>query len=197
MPSPYSKKKYSALTIRGQGGLLREIRTPIRVRVPLIIKGAAHNYVDVEAIWDTGATNCVISNELASELDLKPISKKKVIGVHGEQVVDIFIVDFEIMGVTAENWTVSSGDLGGAISVLLGMDIIRTGDFSITTEKDANGILCTVFTFRYPSMEAPIDYRAEIDRYNFEVKSKQTNKNLRAEYSANRSSRRKKNHKRK
>jgi hypothetical protein len=53
------------------------------------------------------------------------------------------------------NLKVSEGQLGGAIDVLIGMDIIGRGDFSVTC---VGGKTC--MSFRFPS-KATIDYVAE------------------------------------
>ena len=58
------------------------------------------------ALWDTGSTMTVISDELASKLNLEPVG--------------------EMMAETA------GGKLGPGIDILIGMDIITLGDFVIT-----------------------------------------------------------------
>jgi hypothetical protein len=42
------------------------------------------------AIWDTGATNSVITKSAAAQLGLKAISMAKVKGVHGEKEVNVY-----------------------------------------------------------------------------------------------------------
>lgn len=54
-----------------------------------------------------------------------------------------------------EEIVVSSGNLGNGIDLLLGMDIITLGDFSITNVNNR-----TVFSFRFPSIKK-IDYVKE------------------------------------
>ena len=58
-------------------------------------------------------------------------------------------------GVTIKNILVSCADLGDDIDVLIGMDIIRHGDFSITNINNR-----TTFSFRTPSIKE-IDYVEE------------------------------------
>lgn len=58
-------------------------------------------------------------------------------------------------GVTVKNVLVSCSDLGDDIDVLIGMDIIKHGDFAIT---NVNGK--TTFSFRTPSIQE-IDYVKE------------------------------------
>ena len=56
---------------------------------------------------------------------------------------------------TVNDVLVTGADLGTDIDVLIGMDIIRHGDFSITNTNSA-----TTFSFRIPSV-AEIDYVQE------------------------------------
>jgi hypothetical protein len=62
---------------------------------------------------------------------------------------------------------VTEGDLVGGIDGLVGMDIITTGDFSIT---NCEGKTC--ISFRIPSI-ATIDYVEEANKLNAEVASRQ------------------------
>ena len=180
----YKNRNYFALSHRGVGGLLREIITPARVRIPEIFEGFSHDYKETRALWDTGATNCVISYRLSEELGLQPIGKAKTIGVHGEAIVDRFMIDMLLMDRVAFNsWEVTSGKIGSEkVDIIIGMDIIAFGDFCITQEIDQNKKSCTLFSFRLPSAQLPIDYVAEIDRYNQEVRFNEQNKQLRGQY---------------
>ncbi len=188
----YKNKNYVALSHRGIGGLLREIITPARIRIPEIFEGFSHDYKDTKALWDTGATNCVISYRLAKELGLQPIGKAKTIGLHGEAIVDKFIVDILLMDQVAFNsWEVTSGKIGSEkVDVIIGMDILAFGDFCITQEIDQNKKVCTLFSFRLPSAQVPIDYVAEIQRHNREQQLKNQRKQLRAQNKSKRSKKR-------
>ena len=59
----------------------------------------------------------------------------------------------------------------GNCDVLIGMDIITLGDFTITQD---NG--CTIFSFRFPASEKYIDFVEETNRLNDEFKRKQYQK---------------------
>ncbi len=110
--------------------------------------GGLPGFVEVDAIWDTGATGSVITQQVVDELGLKPISMTKVHGVGGESISEVFLVNVIIQSNTGfANVRVTKGQLIGA-AVLIGMDIISRGDFAVTNYDGK-----TVFTFRCPSQE--------------------------------------------
>jgi len=184
MPKP---KIFTALTHRAYGGLLRELITPVKIRIPQIFKGLNHDYIETKALWDTGATNTVISYRLAKDLGIPPIGKAKSIGVHGEEIVDKFMIDMLLMErVNFTSWEVTSGELSSKqADMLIGMDVIALGDFCITQERNAQGIPCTIFSFRLPSAEIPIDFYKEINDQNKVQAEKARNRARRAEYQKN------------
>ncbi len=177
MNSTYNKGFFTAFTVKGSGGLLRELKVPIKVRIPEIFKDSLHDFHEIQAIWDTGATNSVVSERLASKIKLIPTGMAKCRGVHEEKEVNTYIVDILINNtVLLEKHRVISGDLGDRdFDFLVGMDIITTGDCSITQEQDDAGRLCTVFSFRWPSAMQPIDYVAEINKFKAEQERHQKN----------------------
>lgn len=105
------------------------------------------------AIWDTGATNTVVSNRVVEEMKLVPVGKVEVSTANGKTLTNKYIVTLELPNhLTINDIEVTGGNLGDNVNLLLGMDIITLGDFSITNVDKK-----TVFTFRYPSCET-IDY---------------------------------------
>lgn len=98
------------------------------------------------AIWDTGATNSVITNKVAKELGLVPIGFTEV--NHAEGVshnVPVYLVNIELPNqVGFPMMRVTEGILGD-VDVLIGMDIIQSGDFKIE-----NGGGKTAFTYSVP-----------------------------------------------
>lgn len=102
--------------------------------------------LDYPAIWDTGATNSVISKNLADTLGLVPIDVVITHGVHGPEKANVYFVDIWLQNRAAfMGVKVTEGKIKG-FDVLIGMDIINQGDFAVSN-KDGK----TVFTFRVPS----------------------------------------------
>ena len=103
-------------------------------------------YKKFQAIWDTGATNSAISQEVVDACGLKPIGMATVHGVSGVQRTNTFLINILLRNNTAvQNIQVALGDLGDS-QVVIGMDIITAGDFAITNVGGK-----TVFSFRIPS----------------------------------------------
>lgn len=98
------------------------------------------------ALWDTGATHSVINKVAADKLGLIPIGQALVYHANGECIVNKYLVNiFLPNGIMAYTVPVTEGKLKG-FDMLIGMDIINLGDFSIT-HKD-NG---TTFSFQIPA----------------------------------------------
>lgn len=116
------------------------------------------------AIWDTGATNTVITRRVAQDLNLQPSGRVTVQAVGAGDQVHEYETDTYLLNIYLPNNVVifgirvSEGTIGEA-DVLLGMDIITHGDFAIT---NYNGQ--TWWTFRVPSNE-PIDFVEEIQEH--------------------------------
>ena len=108
------------------------------------------------AIWDTGATGCVITQRVIDECGLKPIGMTRIHGVHGVSDSETYLVNLLLLNnVGLPNITVTKGDLPSGANVLIGMNVITTGDFCITNYEGK-----TVFSFRIPSQRR-VDYVAE------------------------------------
>lgn len=112
--------------------------------------------IDSIGLWDTGATNSCITKEYAEALELQVISKASVSGVFGTQEANVYMVN-----VTLNNKSISvdikvtecdalSADK--QVGMLIGMDIISMGDFTISNHNNK-----TTMSFRVPSI-ATTDY---------------------------------------
>jgi Aspartyl protease len=146
-------------TLPSDGTRRRAIITPVQVCMACDLNATPRPhwpaFSDYTCLWDTGATNCVISQKVVDECGFKPTGIEKVIGVHGEQLAETFLVNIILPNEIAfSNWRVTKGLCGGA-DVIIGMDLISLGDFTITNRNGA-----TVFSFRYPS-EHTVDYVKE------------------------------------
>ncbi len=105
--------------------------------------------VQFDAIWDTGATNSVISQKVVDACGLKPIGMAIVHTGNGSRNSEVYLVNILLPnGVGCANVRVTKGDMSPDTHLLIGMDIIGEGDFAVTN-KDGK----TCFTFRCPSLE--------------------------------------------
>ena len=101
------------------------------------------------AIWDTGATNTVITQKVVSDCSLKPIGMTKVQTAKGESSSSVYFASIFLPNrVAIPQLRVTEGIIAGDAEVLIGMDIISHGDFAVTN-KDGK----TIFSFRLPSIE--------------------------------------------
>lgn len=141
----------SALTIKSTVGFLRQLTSPVEIIFP-----NTTNKNEYLAIWDTGATGSVITQEVVKNLGLKPTGMSNVFTTAGPVVQETYIVDIALnAGIILKDVTVTCAtSLGKDCNVLIGMDVIIQGDLSITNK---NGITC--MSFRVPSMHE-IDFCA-------------------------------------
>ena len=106
-------------------------------------------------LWDTGAMGSVVSSKVAKELGLIPTGKKEAHTANGSAIQNEHLVHIQLPNNhVIPNVFVTEANLHG-IDVLIGMDIIGCGDFSIT---QPNGL--TTLSFRIPSCKE-IDYQKE------------------------------------
>ena len=128
-------------------------------------EGEAPQYRKFKALWDTGATNSAITQNVVDACGLKETGVTNVEGVHGiKEKVLTFIVNILLPGaVQFPNVTVTLGNIKG-VDLIIGMDIIATGDFAITNSGGR-----TVFSFCIPH-RATIDYVKEINAENVKAK---------------------------
>jgi hypothetical protein len=105
-----------------------------------------HRY---RAIWDTGATGSVINDNVVKDCKLVQTGVAQVSHAQGKsQNVPSYHVNIRLpTGVEFEVVRVVRGDVTGG-DVLIGMDIIASGDFVVTNYKGK-----TLMSFRTPSCE--------------------------------------------
>jgi len=115
---------------------------------------------EFDAIWDTGATNSVISQAAIDRVGLIATGLVQVHGVHGASTSESFLVSLFLPNrVAFPSLRVTKGVLGNA-DILIGMDVISRGDFAVTNFQGV-----TKFSFRMPS-QGSIDFVDEINRGN-------------------------------
>jgi predicted aspartyl protease len=156
-----------AFTLKSNAGLLREIISDIGISEPFNFSGELkiddsriHN---TKALWDTGATNCAITKKAADAIGLKPISQTYVGHADGRTLKNVYLVNIYLpnriafIGVRVTECE----SVVGNFDVIIGMEIITRGDFSITNKENR-----TIISFRFPSIET-IDYVSEQNKKIF------------------------------
>lgn len=126
---------------------------------PVFQKDVKHPQIyQFKSLWDTGAMGSVISTSVVSTLGLKPIGKRKVFHANGESIVNTYLVNILLPNnVAFSSLRVTEGVLNDT-DVLIGMDIISRGDFSVTASQGK-----TKFSFQLPSTH-DIDYVKEYNQ---------------------------------
>jgi hypothetical protein len=157
MAAGQGKPKFQAFTLTSNAGCLQDLKTPCRISAafdpattPPGSQPAAINFV---AIWDTGASACVVTQKVVDACQLQPYTMKKMQGAYGGFADrPAYLINLHLPnGVELPNITATWGEFAGP-DMLIGMDIITKGDFAITHEMGK-----TIFSFRIPSLHT-IDY---------------------------------------
>ena len=152
MPNSHS------FTVTAHGGLLRVLQTKCFVSQAFDLQGGGNlpARYEFDAIWDTGATASVITQRVVDACGLQPVGMIQVHGVNSTEFCEVYLVNIAAPNnVTFPLINVSKATKLVGADVLIGMDIITAGDFSITN-KDGQ----TIFSFRVPS-QIHVDYVKE------------------------------------
>ena len=115
----------------------REIVTNVWVAIP--VKNVNDcKFSQYNALWDTGATNSVITPKVVKDLNLIPIGMGQSRHAGGVSDVNIYMVTLMLPNnVIIPNVKVSEcAEQEGRIDVIIGMDVITLGDFSISGQGD-------------------------------------------------------------
>ncbi|HMQ69664.1 MAG TPA: SEC-C metal-binding domain-containing protein [Ignavibacteria bacterium] len=147
-------------------GLVNVLKTEVGISLPSsdiseINSCEKHSFI---AIWDTGATSSCITQSVVKKLNLKPISITKVTTGGGVLDRNVYLINIylpnkvSIPFVKVVEVSDLSQDINDKLEVLIGMDVISMGDFSISN-KDSK----TCFSFRIPSM-VETDFVKEANR---------------------------------
>lgn len=165
---PEQIKQHLAFRIVYNGGIARELITDVFVKFP-----SQEEFKQYKAIWDTGATNTVITPQIVKDLQLKPIDVTKVYVVDSEEAktVDVYLVEIGLPNrVRIENVRVTCSPVKNC-DVLIGMDIIQAGDFNISKKFDGKKYV-TMFSYCIPSHSNPVDLLEKSDMVNLRNQKK-------------------------
>ena len=103
---------------------------------PCKVFGVDGQSVDCEATWDTGAEDSIISQDVAKRLKLPVFSKAEMYHAEGKSTTNTHYV---YIGLTSDivigPILVMEGNFDGNV-ILLGMDIIGSGDLLITNNDE-------------------------------------------------------------
>ena len=112
-----------------------------------ITKSGQLKYTQVSSmVWDTGATNTLISSQVVDALELVPLEESLVEGVGG--IVKSLVYEISLYlanDIVFKNVKALCSDIGD-YDLVVGMDIIAQGDFVVSKKKKK---IC--FSYRYPS----------------------------------------------
>ncbi|MDP3724614.1 MAG: hypothetical protein Q8R11_03200 [bacterium] len=134
--------------------------TPLQISLPYDprtdIKSSPPPLIECHSIWDTGATNSVVTKSLAQKIGLIPTGKEKVTNTSSVELRNSYLINIVLPNKVVIPYlkiTECENVLGdGKADMLIGMDVIGRGDFAITYENDK-----TVMSFIMPSIDT-IDY---------------------------------------
>lgn len=153
-----------AFTLPGNG-FLRELRTDVGITHafdPKVQSTPSTQLITYSGLWDTGASISSISQRVVDELKLPSLGPAKVETANKELITTTHLIAIMLPnGMGFSQVLVTCGQFSPPragskpLDVLIGMDVIIEGDFSIT---NLNGK--TTFSFRTPSIKK-IDYVEE------------------------------------
>lgn len=90
------------------------------------------DHFEFDAIWDTGASASVITQNVVQKCGLAPTGMIKALSASGEYYCNTYFVSIGLPNqVGFPSVRVTEGKLGKA-DILIGMDLIAMGDFVIT-----------------------------------------------------------------
>jgi hypothetical protein len=150
---PPSNLQPKSFTVRYNGrtnklttkGLISKAVNPANITPSEVFKTAK----EYDCIWDTGATNSVISQKVVDDCALQPTGMAQVHSATEVRTCETFLVSiFLPNGVAVPSIRVTKVDMLTDCDILIGMDIINKGDFAVTHHDGT-----TTFSFRYPSVE--------------------------------------------
>jgi hypothetical protein len=141
---------YYAFSVRFPN-LARSLHTKVRVCKQYSENPEAG--MQINAVWDTGATSTAVSSLAAKELGLLSIDKLSVHGVNSFTEVDVSIVSIILPnGIILKDKRITVCNLPPAVDMLIGMDIILMGDLTICNAGNK-----TLFSYAVPPFPDKID----------------------------------------
>ena len=144
--------------------ITRTLITSAQIKLPSSLVGRdSKTWINVKSIWDTGATNSVITHSVVEKLNLYPTGKATVLGINSRQIVNTYMVDIGLPNrVVIPDVIVTECEINSpGIDLLIGMNIIQLGDLAIS-----NGPGQTIFSFAIPPFKNPADLLQKANAIN-------------------------------
>jgi hypothetical protein len=148
-----------AFTVQSNRGYLLQLVSDIGIGLPIDVSTgnpplkASYN---TKALWDTGCSNCAITDETVRALSLVPVSKRMVAYGGSEELENEYAItaflppQVRVVGVTATACRTPKpfpGQTTPPWGFIVGMVFINLGDFSISNQNKN-----TLFSWRFPSL---------------------------------------------
>lgn len=163
---PLRQPKAFTTKYNGRSSVLEnEVQVAAALGTSTDVQSALDAAKKYKAVWDTGATNSVITQTVVDECGLSPTGIAEVYTAQGTYNTETYLVSLFLPNhVYIPTLVVSRGVLHGNSELLIGMDVISGGDFAVSTHRGK-----TTFTFRMPSMEeinfvGTVNYGSEPDQ---------------------------------
>ena len=122
-------------------GLVDAVTCTVAIAQTEPFKDSGGNYLRCNAMWDTGALYTVVSKRVVAKLALAPIDSGIAYTVQGSYEAAVYLLDLMLPNrMLVKALRVSEGDFDDC-DILIGMDVIRLGDFSVTNLNN------TIFSF--------------------------------------------------
>jgi len=139
-----------SFTVKSAGGLLSSLATPCHVSQAFDPANGVPDYARIEfhAMWDTGSTKSVITQRVVDACGIKPIRNGFTQSVNGMEKSQAYVVNLYLPDkIVIHELTVVRANPGNVWwDMLIGMDVISAGDFSV---KNVNSN--TEWSFSIPS----------------------------------------------
>ena len=146
-----TQEKFKAFTLKGNRYINPVATNAVIVPNQLINPNSKNK--EVNAIWDTGATASAISKRVARECNLQPTGRTITHTAGGAIECNKYLIGIVLPNqMLIQNVEVTECNLYENLDMLIGMNVILMGDFSVTNVDRK-----TTFSFRIPSCEE-IDY---------------------------------------
>lgn len=115
-----------------------------------------NRFVEIEALWDTGASHTKLSGYIIRELDLPFFREMEFQTLNGPYTSRTFNTNLRLpftgRSIDFNIEVAEPAFMNAPFQAIIGMDVINCGDFSVTNFNNN-----TVMSFRHPSMHE-IDY---------------------------------------